>query len=91
VAIGCQTLPPASPATRRPPGVEASDHVDDVGVQAVVDGIRETVKKGSAHSNGNLRESLRQARDQVNDLFKRLDELVAEARTLRVIPFPRQR
>ena len=70
--------------------MEASDHVDDLGVLAVVDGKRETGEKGSAHSDGNLRESSWQVRDQINDPFERLDKLIAEARMLRIIPFPRQ-
>jgi hypothetical protein len=43
--------------------VKASDHVDDVGVQAVIDGIRETAKKGSAHSHANLWEGFRKVRE----------------------------
>jgi hypothetical protein len=68
--------------------VEASDHVNGVGFQPIIHGIRESTQESPAESCGNLRRGLRQVRDQVHDLLERLDEFVAEAWSLGVIPLP---
>ena len=68
--------------------MEASDHVDEARFPAVIHSIRESAKEGSPKSHGNLRKGLRQFRDQGDDLLECLDELVAKAWSLGIVPLP---
>jgi hypothetical protein len=68
--------------------VEASDHVDEARFPVVIHSIRESTEEGSPKSHGNLGKGPRQFRDQGDDLLECLDELVAEAWSLGIVPLP---
>ena len=70
--------------------MKTCDDIDKIAVQAVVDSIRNTAEEGSSETYRDLWECLREIRNEVHDLFERLDKVFAEARTLRIVPFSGQ-
>ena len=67
--------------------MKTRDHIDGLGVLAVVDGVWEAPEESSAKPYGDLRKRVGKVRDQVEDTFQSLDELITKAWTLGVVPF----
>jgi hypothetical protein len=70
--------------------VRTCDDIYEVGLQRVVDGIREAAEESPAQPHSDFRKGFREVRDSVNNVFERLGKLVAEAWTLCIVPFSGQ-
>ena len=71
--------------------MEAREDLNAAALEAIVERIRETREEGPPEAYRNLRECLRQRRDEVHKLFEGTYEGIAKARTPGFVPVPGQR
>ena len=71
--------------------MEAREDLNGAALEAIVERVWETREESPPETYRNLREGLRQRRDEVHDLFEGANEGIAKARTPGFVPVSGQR
>ena len=66
--------------------MEATDHINDIAVQPIIEGVGETTEKSSSKPYRDLGEGLRKLGNEVDDLLQGTDEVIPQAQALTVVP-----
>ena len=67
--------------------MEATDHINDIAVQPIIEGVWETTEESSSKPYRDLGEGLRKLGNEVDDLLQGAYEVIPQARALAVVPF----